>query len=58
MNDCISDAECLALIACLQMCVPGDMACGQACVGEHPQGLPEAQAVRMCRMDFCDGVCE
>lgn len=57
MNACIADAECIALIQCIQMCAPGDMACGQACVGQHPDGLPEAQAVRDCRIQNCTDVC-
>ncbi|MEZ4302491.1 MAG: hypothetical protein R3B70_46615 [Polyangiaceae bacterium] len=57
MNACIADAECLALIACIQQCAPGDMACGQACAQAHPDGLPEAQAVRDCRIDNCTDAC-
>lgn len=58
MNACIADPECLALIACLQMCMPGDMACAQACIGQHPDGLSEVQDVRDCRLDNCFDVCE
>ena len=57
MNACIADPECTALLQCLQACVPGDMVCAQSCVGEHPDGLPEAQAVRDCRIDNCGDAC-
>lgn len=58
MNACIADPECIALTQCVQTCEPGDVQCGQACVAEHPDGLPEAQDVRKCRMDACSGECE
>lgn len=58
MNACLADPECVALVQCLQACPPGDQACGQTCVNDHLMGLPEAQAVRDCRMDFCDGACQ
>lgn len=56
MNACIADAECLALVKCLQMC-SGDMACAQACIGDHPEGFPKAQAVKMCQTDNCFDPC-
>lgn len=56
MNACIADAECIALVQCLQTC-SGDMACAQACIGDHPDGLPEAQAVKMCQTDNCFDPC-
>jgi hypothetical protein len=58
MNACIADPECTALIQCLQTCTPGDMPCIQACIAQHPDGLPEAQDVRDCRIDNCDGACD
>jgi hypothetical protein len=57
MNACIADPECIALIQCFQMCMPGDMGCGMACVAQHPDGLPEVQAVSDCQMTSCSGVC-
>jgi hypothetical protein len=58
MNACIADPECIPLIQCFQMCPPGDMMCGQACIGQHPDGWPEVQELRDCRNDLCDGPCD
>ncbi len=57
MNACIANPECLGLVQCLQMCTPGDQACGQACVATYPEGLTDAQSVRDCRDTFCSGDC-
>lgn len=57
MNGCIANPECLALVQCVQMCVPGDEGCGPACVEGHPDGLFGAQAVKMCRLSSCDPIC-
>lgn len=56
MNACIADAECIALVQCFQTC-SGNMPCNQACIADHPEGLPEAQAVKMCQTDNCFDPC-
>ena len=57
MNACLADPECLGLIQCTQACAPGDMACSQACVQAHPDGLASAQAVGTCRKIQCADSC-
>lgn len=57
MNACIANAECIALIQCLQACAPGDMACSQGCVSDHQDGLADVQAIVPCRNDLCGDVC-
>ena len=46
-----------SFVSCFQTCTPGDMMCGQACAAQHPDGLPEVQAVSMCQMGSCSDVC-
>jgi hypothetical protein len=57
MNNCIANAECTALISCVNACNPADMACSQACVAAHSSGLADAQAVNMCLKANCQGTC-
>ena len=57
MNACIADAECLALVQCIQACSPGDSTCSQACITAHPDGFSKAQGTGSCRKLNCADDC-
>ncbi len=58
MNQCVANPECDALFACVGMCMPGDMACRQACGMAHPNGVADAQAVGLCAGASCPNECK
>ncbi len=53
---CAGDPECLALFDCYGKC-NGDEACGQACLGAHPEGISDVLLVSGCAGTTCDASC-
>jgi hypothetical protein len=52
MNTCLADAECTALIQCVQEC-NGDDLCNYGCVLDHGDGQQAAEAVQSCVAQPC-----
>jgi hypothetical protein len=44
-NECEGDAECLALVTCIQACPANDAPCAASCASEHPDGAQGAAAL-------------
>jgi len=58
LNDCGNNPECAAIITCLNACAPADMACPQACLDAHPNGMTQIQLLFTCIfVDECPNDC-
>ena len=53
MNTCLANAECTALIECVQGCSDGDDICLAGCAIEHGDGQNDAEAVQNCVASPC-----
>ena len=55
---CFNNAECVALVTgCLQNCMPGDDACSQDCLSQHPDGISDALLLGDCTAASCPVEC-
>jgi hypothetical protein len=56
MNTCIANAQCSALLACVEACA-GNAGCTQACNRNHSSGVSDAEPVLGCGDTRCDALC-
>lgn len=57
LEACLADVECVALIACVSACLPGDQACVQTCGFQHLGGVQEGQSLGNCSTASCSVEC-
>jgi hypothetical protein len=55
--DCVNDADCAALRACIQPCKEGDTACSDACHSQHVRGSQLLALVSQCAEARCSAPC-
>lgn len=53
MNQCLANPECTELLGCIAACDPANLSCPQVCLGMHPGGTADAQAVQTCAGQSC-----
>lgn len=57
MGTCGANRECIVLLGCIQDC-RADVACRNACLAAHPEGVEGSQAVLACRDTACTTACQ
>jgi len=56
--NCLSNAQCGALVQCFGQCMMGDQACNQACLTAHEDGISDAYVLGDCSGTVCMGSCK
>jgi hypothetical protein len=57
-DDCLADAECVALYQCFQTCGTNDLVCQQGCYAQHGAGTAKLQALLQCDSGPCTAACQ
>jgi hypothetical protein len=57
-DDCLADAECVALYQCFETCATNDLVCQQGCYAQHGAGTAKLQALLQCDSGPCTAACQ